>query len=144
MATDNGTTLNGTESRVEADLAKLEAEKAKADAKAKAAEAKAKAKKGRGMLLFSFCKKNGDPKKTKTKGFVFTADLGEVDVTLQTFPESFKDEDYQEAADGAGLAIKFDLEGRKVSGINLTSGTTKVIGEAALDFLEKVQDTDDE
>lgn len=104
---------------------------------------KPKAKKtssSRWMTLFNTTRDNTSGK-GQVKGFVPT-DEGDVSVTLRSFPSDLTDEAYASAAEGNGIQVKFDLEGRKLAGVHLQSGTDKLKGEAALNFLEAVANTE--
>lgn len=135
----NGTEPNGTESRIAGIT--VQAEPAtNGKGKGKSKSKKPKSKVSRWMTLFNTSRDNTSGK-GKVKGFVPT-DEGDIDVTLKCFPSDLTDEAYIEGAEGSGITVSYDLEGRKLAGVHLEKATETHKGDAALNWLEKVAETE--
>lgn len=102
---------------------------------------KGKPKESRFAKLWDLCRELPGKDKGKIRGHVNTGE-GEVGVTLNAFPEALDDDGYAEAAGKAGINVKFDLDGTKAAGVHLDSGSRKLKGEAAKEFLAGVSETD--
>ncbi len=103
-------------------------------------DAGSKTKASRFWTLWNATRENSSGK-ARLKGHVNT-DLGEVVVTLNSFPAEVTDDSYIDEARASSIGVKYDLEGFKAAGVALDSATDKLKGEAAVKFLESVQDTD--
>lgn len=100
-----------------------------------------KTKPSRFADLFESARSQPGKDKGKMRGHVNT-DEGEVQVTLQAFPADIADDEYQSTAAASGISVKFDLDGKKVSGVHLDTASRNLKGDAALNFLGDVIDSD--